>query len=169
MLLGRVVRDLAYQHDIGFAILPTGAKDNYSILLMADAVYAGGLVTGLILWGLGFCWYILAMVITLDHGIPNTMFFAPKAFSIGWTAYTFPIGVWATATTLIATELDSTAFKVIGTAVSLQVALNWLYIFLMTLWKAWDGAIFVAPELAKFEGRPPLRWGLQTDRDLEKA
>jgi len=169
VLLGRTVRDLAYTHGIGFAILPAGVTDNTSILRMADAVYVGGLVTGLVLWGLGLCWYTLATVITLDHGIRNKIFFNPKSFSIGWTAYTFPIGVFATATTILASELNSTAFKIIGTIISLQVALNWLYILLMTVWKAMDGTIFVAPELAKFEGRPPLRWGGRVERDVEKA
>ena len=169
ILLGRVIRDLAYEHGVGFAILPEGVADNNSILRMADAVYAGGLVTGLVLWGLGFCWYILAMAMTLDHGLRQTAFFSPKSFSIGWTAYTFPIGVWATATTILATELNSSAFKILGTIVSLQVALNWLYIFLMTIWKMWEGTIFIAPELAKFGGKPPLRWGGAVERDVEKA
>ncbi len=169
LLLGKVMRDLTYQHGVGFAVLPPGATNSASILSMADAIYAGGLVTGLILWGLGFCWYTLAMAMTLDHGLRNRVFFSPECFSIGWTAYTFPIGVWATATNLLASELDSTAFKVIGTVVSLQVALSWLYIFLMTMWKVWEGTIFVAPELAKFEGRPPLRFGGKVERDVEKA
>ena len=167
--LGKVVRDLAYVHAVSFAIPPAGITDASSLRRMADAVYAGGLVTGLVLWGLGFCWYILATAITLDHGLRNRAFFAPNSFSIGWTAYTFPIGVWATATTALAAELDSTAFKVIGTVVSLQVVLNWFYILVMTAWKVWQGTIFVAPELAKFDGRPPLRWGGAEERDVEKA
>ena len=169
IILGRVVRDLAYTYDIGFGIAPSGQDASESMRRMADAVYAGGLVTGLVLWGLGLVWYTLAMVMTLDHGFKNIIFFAPKSFSIGWTAYTFPIGVWATATTTLATELDSKAFKVLGTIISLQVVFQWLYVFLMTCWKAWQGTIFAAPELAKWDGKPPLRWAKAEPRDEESC
>ena len=169
ILLGRVMRDLAYQHGIGFAILPATAADNTSILSMADAIYTGGLVTGLILWGLGFCFYILAMAITLDHALRDTAYFSPKSFSISWTSYTFPIGVWATATTILASELDSLAFKIIGTVISLQVILTWLYIGCMTGWAIWKGSLFVAPELASFNGEPQQRWRRQSARDIEKG
>ena len=167
ILLGRVVRDLAYTYKVGFTVSPPGVVDSTSMYRVADAVYAGGIVTGLVLWGLGLVWYTLAMVMTLDHGFRNIIYFAPKSFSIGWTAYTFPIGVWATATTTLATELDSPAFKVLGTIVSLQVVFQWLYVFLMTCWKGWQGSIFVAPELVKWDGRPPLRWSKR--HDIEKG
>ena len=163
IILGRVVRDLAYDYNVGFALAPTSD----SVLRMADAIYAGGLVTGLILWGLGLVWYTLAMIMTLDHGFRNIVYFSHRSFSIGWTAYTFPIGVWATATTTLAIELQSPAFKVLGTIVSLQVVFQWLYVFLMTCCKAWTGSIFVAPELAKWDGKPPLRWSREDHRDVE--
>ena len=169
VLLGNVIRQLAYTYGIGFSVAPTTSAANMdSMLRVADAVYASCLVTGIILWGLGLVWYTLAMAMTLDHGFRNTVYFSPKSFSIGWTAYTFPIGVWATATTQLASELDSPAFKVLGTIVSIQVALQWFYVFVMTCWKVCEGTIFVAPELAKFQGRPPLRWG-SNDNDPEKG
>lgn len=55
ILLGRTVRELAYGHPDGVTILPSGATDGLSVLQVADAVYAGGLVSGIILWGLGLC------------------------------------------------------------------------------------------------------------------
>ena len=160
VLLGHVVRDLAYAHNVGFTIAPpSAAAHTDSILRVADAVYAAGLVSGLFLWGLGLVWYTLAMVITIDHALRKGSYFTYSTFSIGWTAYTFPIGVWATATTQLAKELDSPAFKVIGTVISLQVVVQWAYVFVMACWKGSHGAIFVAPELSEWEGgRPPLRW-----------
>lgn len=161
ILLGKVTRNLAYNHDLGFSVI-TGD----SARRIADAIYAGGLITGLILWGLGFMWYILASVIFIEHCIRNRSYVGLQSFSIGFTALTFPIGVWATATTELATELDSPAFKVIGTVVSIQVALNWLYVFIMTCWKAANGTIFVAPEVAGFEGgRPEVRWASKKRSD----
>jgi tellurite resistance protein TehA-like permease len=155
VLLGKVTRELAYNHDLGFSVITGQSARN-----MADAIYAGGLVTGLIFWGLGLMWYVLASAFFIEHCIRNRTYVGVKSFSIGFTALTFPIGVWATATTELAAELDSPAFKIIGTVVSIQVVFNWLYVFLMTCWKAVDGSVFVAPEVTDFEGgRPPLRWG----------
>ncbi|ORX36056.1 voltage-dependent anion channel [Kockovaella imperatae] len=154
LILGRVARDLGYTYGIAMAPNAPG-----STLNIADAIYAGGIVTGLVLWGLGLVWYTLGMAITLDHGLRNLGFFKPKSFTISWTSYTFPIGVWATATTTLAQELDSPAFRVIGTVVSLQVVFQWLYVFLMTCYKAWNGTIYNAVELDKWESRqPPIRW-----------
>jgi tellurite resistance protein TehA-like permease len=154
-LLGKVTRNLAYEHDLGFSVISGDSARN-----IADAIYAGGLVTGLIFWGLALLWYILASVFFIEHCIRNRSYLGVKSFAISFTALTFPIGVWATATTELAAELDSPALKVIGTVVSIQVFLNWLYVFLMTCWKAIDGTVFVAPEVSGFEGgRPPLRWG----------
>jgi tellurite resistance protein TehA-like permease len=155
VLLGKVTRELAYNHGLGFSVITGQSARN-----MADAIYAGGLVTGLIFWGLGLMWYVLASAFFIEHCIRNRTYVGVKSFSIGFTALTFPIGVWATATTELAAELDSPAFKIIGTVVSIQVVFNWLYVFLMTCWKAVDGSVFVAPEVTDFEGgRPPLRWG----------
>jgi tellurite resistance protein TehA-like permease len=95
---------------------------------------------------------------TIDHAIRDTAYLTPRSFSIGWTAYTFPIGVWATATIELASELDSTAFRVIGMVVSLQVILQWLYVVIMFVVQAVRGTIFVAPELDKWDDGPPLRW-----------
>ncbi|WVQ85104.1 hypothetical protein IAT38_007269 [Cryptococcus sp. DSM 104549] len=177
VILGRTVRALAYEHGIGLGILPpagagdvaTAALRRDAILRMADAVYAGGLVTGLILWGLGFCWYVLATfcwyvlatAVFVDHvWTKNRGYMGQKAFSVGFTALTFPIGVWATATTTLATELDSLPFKIIGTVVSIQVVLNWIYVMVMSLYKSCDRSLFVAPELASFPDKtPPLRFG----------
>jgi tellurite resistance protein TehA-like permease len=167
MLLGIVVRELAYKYGIGFAITRPEGNPSESILWLADGVYAAGLIMGLILWGLGLVWYTLGMTITLHHIARNRVYLSHKSFSVGWTGYTFPIGVWATATTTLATELDSPAFKVLGTIVSLQVVFHWMYVFSMGCWKASTGALFVAPELGQWDhGRPPLRWSKAGTREM---
>ncbi|RSH85339.1 transporter [Saitozyma podzolica] len=164
MTLGNVVRTLAYTYDVGlFLTVPSeGVSCSTGIQRVADAVYAGGMVTGMVLWGLGLCWYILAFAMVVDHVLKNRDFFFLSKFSVGLWAITFPIGVFATATTTLASELHSPAFKVLGTILSVQVALHWLYVSCMTIYKACDGTIFAAPEVASFEGKV-------TVRDLEKA
>ncbi|ADV19699.1 Malate permease, putative [Cryptococcus gattii WM276] len=164
MALGKAVRELAYNHGIGFGVVPDSVADAVSrretILRMADAVYTGSLVTGLVLWGLAFCWYVLATTVLLDHWWnTNRDYFGKESFSIGFTALIFPIGVWATATTTLAIELDSLTFKILGTILSVQVILNWIYVMFFTTYKVCDGTIYIAPELDIFpERNPPLRW-----------
>lgn len=46
---------------------------------------------------------------------------------------TFPLGVFCTATTQLASELDSGAFKILGTALSLLEVLLWLCVFTGTV------------------------------------
>lgn len=173
ILLGRTVRELAYSHGVGLAIAPLPSSSNAtalaSLTTIADAIFAGGLVTGLILWGLGLCWYLLAFALISHHVIndPNRSFFLPAKFSVGFWAFTFPIGVFATSTNLLAIELDSAAFRVIGAFLSVQVALHWVYVSVMTVYKLRDGSIFVAPEMAQIEGTPRRRLG-KGQGDLEE-
>jgi tellurite resistance protein TehA-like permease len=169
ILLGRTVRELAYQHGVGLATPNSSPNASTSLLGVADAIYAGGLITGLVLWGLGLCWYLLAHAVIIDHVLqrPNRNFFAPSRFSVGLWAFTFPIGVFATATNILAVELDSPAFRVIGAFLSVQVVVHWLYVSALTLYKVGDGSIFVAPEVAAMEGKVSRRFGRQRE-DLEK-
>ncbi|WVQ62052.1 uncharacterized protein L199_000186 [Kwoniella botswanensis] len=149
--LGKVVRDLA--HTSSFDILAT-QKEQSAMTIMADAMYAGGLVTGLILWGLGLCWYLLATAIFIDHLCNvDRSYLRHRSFNISFTALTFPIGVWASASNALATELDSEVFRVIGAVVSTQVFVNWLYVMTVTIYKAFDGSIFIAPESELFTSK----------------
>jgi tellurite resistance protein TehA-like permease len=62
-------------------------------------------------------------------------------FNMGWWAFTFPLGVFSTATTQLATELDSEAFRILGMIFSLSVVALWLYIASMTSIKACSGVM----------------------------
>jgi tellurite resistance protein TehA-like permease len=166
ILLGRAVRQLAYGHTVGMTISPSVSIDSSSIYRIADAVYAGGLVTGLVLWGLGLCWYILAFAVVIQHVRTQPDFFHHSKFSVGLWALTFPLGVFATATTILASELDSPAFRVIAAFLSVQVTLHWVYVSVLTIYKVCNRSFFVAPEIAHFQGSPPLRFGkVSVDRE----
>ncbi|KAK4686977.1 hypothetical protein P7C73_g3143, partial [Tremellales sp. Uapishka_1] len=162
LLLGKTVRQLAYEHSISFSVLDGNRE---SFLVIADAIYAGGLIMALILWGLGLCWYIIAWAVIFDHVAQkdNRSFFGKKHFSVGYTAFTFPIGVFGTASVLLGSELDSAAFRVIGALIAVQVTFLWLYVFAMCCWKTLDGSLFVAAELVKWDGQPPPRWNRTTE------
>lgn len=164
ILLGRTVRDLAHHHGVSMGIQPVDIPKD-SILNVADAVYAGGLITGLVLWGLGLCWYLLAVAMIAKHLVTNRDFFHHSKFSVGLWALTFPIGVFATATNILAVELDSSAFRVIGAILSVQVTLNWVYVALLTIYKISNGTIFVAPELLELGGQLQKRFRAGKDRE----
>jgi tellurite resistance protein TehA-like permease len=168
ILLGRTVRELAYSHNTGLTVSATSIVVT-PLTAVADAIYAGGLVTGLILWGLGLCWYILAFAMIIHHASQRSHrdFFSPAKFSVGFWAFTFPIGVFATATNILAVELDSPAFRVIGAYLSAQVVLHWVYVSVMTTITVLDGSLFVAPEMAQFEGGPRRRFGRVSREDEE--
>ena len=90
----------------------------------------------LVIWGFGLVWLILATSSVLD-----LMRREKIGFNMGWWGFTFPIGVFAVCTTQFGTELDSMAFKVIGTVLSCTVVALWMYVGGMTLIKAWTGVM----------------------------
>ena len=51
--------------------------------------------------------------------------------------------MFTVATTALATELDSKAFKIIGTILSIVVILLWLYVAAWTTYKSIDGTMSV--------------------------
>jgi C4-dicarboxylate transporter/malic acid transport protein len=110
-----------------------------SVGAMAEGI---GLVAGITLWGFGLWWMLLAVLITLRYlrsGIP---------FNLGWWGFTFPLGVYATATLKLAALLHLGFFSVMGEGLVLCLALLWLLIMSRTLRGAWRGELFVSPCIA---------------------
>ena len=90
----------------------------------------------LVVWGFGLVWLVLA-----TSSVLNLMRREKVGFNMGWWGFTFPIGVFAVCTTQFGTELDSMAFKVLGTILSCTVVLLWMYVGTMTLIRAWTGVM----------------------------
>ncbi|WP_053145975.1 TDT family transporter [Pseudomonas sp. P97.38] len=101
-----------------------------------------GLVAGITLWGLGFWWMLMALLITaryLREGIP---------FNLGWWGFTFPLGVYALTTLKLADLLELGFFDVFGCALVVLLALMWLIVGRRTVMGAWHGELFVSPCIA---------------------
>lgn len=64
-----------------------------------------GVFLGLVMWGAGLGWLVLAAT-----SIASTQTFP---FNMGWWGFTFPLGVFASCTGLLAEELDSIFFRVL--------------------------------------------------------
>jgi tellurite resistance protein TehA-like permease len=128
-----------------FAIMQLG-KDAMRLLPESQTVplapqtgqiaYVTGLLFGLVMWGTGLVWLFFAMAsITRSR----------SQFNLGWWGFTFPLGVYAVATTTIANELPLLFFKVLGTVFSIAVILLWIVVASGTALKAWTGKLFFAP------------------------
>ena len=109
---------------------------------MGEIVEGVGLIAGVILWGVGLWWIVMAAMITVRYfrsGIP---------FNLGWWGFTFPLGVYSLATLRLGSVLHLTIFNVAGCVLVLALALMWLVVGKRTLVGAYRGELFVSPCIA---------------------
>ena len=101
-----------------------------------------GLIGGVILWGVGVWWCLMALLITaryLRNGIP---------FNLGWWGFTFPLGVFALTTLKLGALLHLGFFSVLGSVLVAALTVLWLVIMKRTLNGAYKGELFVSPCIA---------------------
>ena len=101
-----------------------------------------GLIAGIILWGVGVWWLLMAVLITLRYlrnGLP---------FNLGWWGFTFPLGVFALTTLKLGAVLNLGFFSILGSVLVAGLALLWLVIMRRTLIGAYKGELFVSPCIA---------------------
>lgn len=70
-----------------------------------EVLYMLGVFAALVMWGTAVVWLAFAVI-----SIITTKNFP---FNMGWWGFTFPLGVFTTCTSLLAEDLDSTAFRVL--------------------------------------------------------
>jgi tellurite resistance protein TehA-like permease len=88
IMMGTTARHLAYDFDT--PIIP--GLDADAARRIADAMYAGGLVVGLIMWGLALVFYLLASALFIDSWRRDWALLGRSRFAIGLWGLTFPIG-----------------------------------------------------------------------------
>ena len=71
-----------------------------------EIFYVVGFLIALVMWGFALAWWFFALASILRSPFP---------FNIGWWSFTFPIGVFATATVTLGQEMPSKFFSVLGT------------------------------------------------------
>ncbi|MFJ7283186.1 TDT family transporter [Pseudomonas sp. NPDC099000] len=101
-----------------------------------------GLVAGITLWGFGFWWMLMAVLITVRYlrdGIP---------FNLGWWGFTFPLGVYSLTTLKLGSTLNLAFFSVFGCVLVAMLAVMWLIVSKRTVQGAWRGELFVSPCIA---------------------
>lgn len=134
-----------------YAIMQLG-KDSLEVFAKADFIpaapvagqvlYVAGILMGLIMWGFGLVWLFFAL-----GSISRSKF----PFNLGWWGFTFPLGVYSTATTMLAQELPSTFFRVLGTIFSLTVVFLWVVVSCGTVYFTLKGELIRAPCLKEWE------------------
>lgn len=88
--MGAVARKLAYEYNM--PMVPGLGTDAEGMRRIADAMYAGGLVVGLVLWGLALLWYTIGVALFLDSWRRDWSLLGPNKFAVGLWALTFPLG-----------------------------------------------------------------------------
>ncbi|MHC8393724.1 TDT family transporter [Pseudomonas sp. LB3P93] len=109
---------------------------------MGEIAAGLGLVAGITLWGFGFWWMLIALLITVRYlrdGIP---------FNLGWWGFTFPLGVYSLTTLKLGSTLNLAFFSVFGCVLVAMLAVMWLIVSIRTVQGAWRGELFVSPCIA---------------------
>ncbi len=122
----------------------TGTK----LYIYAKTAYSVGPIGGLIMWGFGFWWLIIAILMTfryMQEDLP---------FNMGWWGFTFPLGVYTSATITLFRLTGMEPFKVIGAIFVIMLAFFWTVVTSKTLHGMWHGYLFKAPCLSIETGLP---------------
>lgn len=100
----------------GFAIMQLGAvamktfPKTGTLTKNAGEIFdVAGVLVALIMWGFGLIWLFFAISSIRKSKLP---------FNMGWWGFTFPLGVFTTATTTFGKELPSAFFNVLGTVLA---------------------------------------------------
>lgn len=112
--------------------------------LAGQIFYVVGIMVAFILWGFALVWLFFAVASITRSKFP---------FNLGWWGFTFPLGVFATATDTFSTELPSAFFRVLGTIVSLVVVILWLVVSYGTIHQAFFGNLIFSPCVSQWEAK----------------
>ncbi|PHH52898.1 Sulfite efflux pump SSU1 [Ceratocystis fimbriata CBS 114723] len=96
-----------------------------SSLVAGRVLYVIGVLVGLCCWGFGMVLLSFALI-----SIFTTKRFP---FNMGWWGFTFPMGVLATCTGLLAQQLDSIFFRVMTMLLSIAVIILWFIVSIKTV------------------------------------
>jgi C4-dicarboxylate transporter/malic acid transport protein len=93
-------------------------------------------VAGLLLWGFGLWWLLMAAILTLTAARRGEL-----PFALSWWAFTFPLGAFVAASWRLGNQLALAPVTAVGAAALLLLAALWLVTFLRTVRGVASGAL----------------------------
>lgn len=135
------------------AMLVLGHADGYAfahtpLASMAQFSHMAGTFIAFLLWGLGLWWMAMAVLFTLRYlkeGLP---------FNMGWWGFTFPLGVYTSATFTLARETQFPILLPLGAVFTLLLSVLWAVVTWKSFLGMWSGQLFRAPCLSQETGLP---------------
>lgn len=121
---------------VALAVFP---KVNTVIPSAGEIVYVFGFLTGLLMWGFGLAWLAWALASFGRSKSP---------FNMGWWSIVFATGVFTGSTITLGQEMPSRFFDVLGTILTIIVALFWIVASIYTLRGIISGTLLFSPALA---------------------
>lgn len=137
---------------LGLITLGQAAADAFQTTEMAPVATLArnfGIFGGLLLWGIGIWWVIIAVLLTVRY-LREGM-----TFNMGWWGFTFPLGVFTAATFALYKVTLFTLFAVLGTVLFAALAVFWMIVVTKTCHGMWHGYLFQAPCLVNFDDLKP--------------
>lgn len=150
-------RDMAASGWLALGPLGTGAL---ALLLLGKAAagvlppdvalvaHGLGVVGGLLLWGYGAWWLVMAVAMTATY-LPRNL-----PFNLGWWGFTFPLGVFAASSFALAGQTGVALFGQLAVAQTMLVGGFWLVISTRTLAGAFSGKLFHSPCITHRQDAP---------------
>jgi C4-dicarboxylate transporter/malic acid transport protein len=102
-----------------------------------------GVIGGLLLWGVGAWWLVMAVILTIRYRREG------MSFNMGWWGFTFPIGVYTSVTFALYRLTQFFPFAVAGTVLAMATMGFWFIVVANTLKGMWLGNLFRAPCLVE--------------------
>lgn len=143
-----------------------------TLLATAEAIHWLGIIVALFLIGHCTFWFV--------ESFSSIIFRIPKAFNIGFWAFTFPLGVYGLGLSYLSQDIRNSGFRGYAATISVLTMLLWLLCAVGTVYKGfWKGELFYAPGLEDWiyddprEGKRPEqadepRTTSKSDRRLEE-
>ena len=120
-----------------------------NLVSTGSALYGAGLVSALLLFGLGVWWLIIGLCTIVVERRRGRL-----AFNMGWWGLTFPFASLAICCARLAIVLDILTLKIAYTGFVIANVLLWTYVAIPTARGAWSGRLFNAPCLADLPLKP---------------
>ena len=133
---------------LALLLLGRAAPGILAPLGLADAgqvAHGLGLIGGLVLWGYGAWWLLMAVAMTLAY-VPRGL-----PFNMGWWGFTFPLGVFTAASFALGAQTGLALFTLLAVMLTAVVGGFWLVVSLRTVAGALSGVLFHAPCIAPHE------------------